>query len=78
MIKTKVNKHLEKVLNLVKQMVKIADQGVLDDSVDNGFYILYGIIRDNAYEIRTAAEKEYKAHRLTVPKKYLRLAKQCL
>ena len=59
-------------------MVKVADQGVLDYSVDNGFYILYGIIRDNAYAIRTAAEKEYKAHRLIVPKKYLRQAKQCL
>jgi len=70
MINTKVNKHLEGVLNLAEQMVKIADQGVLDDSADNGFYVLYGIIRDNAYKIRTAAEKEYKVLNLEVPGKY--------
>lgn len=75
MMKIKVNKHLEGVLNLSEQMVKIADQGVLDDSADNGFYILYGIIRDNAYEIRNAAEKEYKMHNLKVPEKYLTQAK---
>lgn len=75
MIETKVNKHLERVLNLSEQMVKMADQGVLDDSADNGFYILYGIIRDNAYEIRNAAEKEYKMHNLKVSGKYLAQAK---
>jgi hypothetical protein len=78
MINTKVNKHLERVLTLVEQMVKIADQGVLDDSIDNGFYMLYGIILDNAYKIRNAAEKEYKVCNLKVPKKYLAQAKQCL
>ncbi|HLD36958.1 MAG TPA: hypothetical protein VJC37_09570 [Planctomycetota bacterium] len=71
MIKTKVNKHLEVVLNLVQQMVQIADQGVLDDSVDNGFYILYGIIRDNAYEIRNATEKEYNMRKMKLPKRHL-------
>jgi hypothetical protein len=75
MINTEVNKHLEGVLNLVEQMIKIADQGVLDDSEDNGFYILYGIILDNAYKIRNAAEKEYKALNLKVPEKYLAQAK---
>jgi len=71
MINTKVNKHLERVLAMVEQMVKIADEGVLDDSIDNGFYILYGIILDNAYKIRHAAEKEYTIRNLKVPKKYL-------
>ena len=75
MIKTKINKHLEGVLNLVEQMVKIAKQGVLDGNADNSFYVLYGIILDNAYKIRDAAEKEYKMHNLKVPKKYLAQAK---
>jgi hypothetical protein len=67
--------HLEGVLNLVNHMVKIADQGVRDDSSDNGFYILYGIILDNAYKIRNATEKEYKARNLEVPRRYLRQTK---
>lgn len=68
MMTTKVNKHLEGVLNLTEQMIKIADQGVSDDSVDNGFYILYGLIRDNAYEIRNATKKEYQTLNLEVPR----------
>jgi len=71
MITTKVNKHLERVLNLVERMIKISDQGVSDDSADNGFYILYGIIRDNAYEIRNATKKEYRMLNLEVPKNRL-------
>ena len=71
MIKTKVNKHLEGVLNLVEQMVKIANQGMLDESADNVCYILYGIILDNAYKIRNEAEREYKVRNLKVPEKYL-------
>ena len=75
MTTNKVKKHLDGVLNLVEQMVQIADQGVLDDSGDNGFYLLYGIIRDNAYKIRKATEEEYGARNLKMPIKYLPHAK---
>lgn len=71
MTTTKVNKHLDGVLDLVEQMVKMADQGVLDDNADNGFYLLYGIIRDDAYKIRNAVEKEYKARNLKIPIKHI-------
>jgi predicted helicase len=71
MEKTKVNTHLEGVLDLVDHMVKVADQGMVNDTDDNGFYLLYGIIHDNAYIIRKAAEKEYKARSLEIPARHI-------
>lgn len=73
--KIKVNEHLDLVLDLVEHMVKVADQGMVNDTDDNGFYLLYGIIHDNAYIIRKAAEKEYKARNLEIPLKYITLSK---
>ena len=75
MMKTTVNSHLEGVLDLTERMVKMADQGMVDDSVDNGFYLLYGIIRDNAYTIRNAAVHEYAVRHLIPPVKYNTRAK---
>jgi predicted helicase len=71
MEKAKVNAHLEGVLDLVEHMVKVADQGMANDTDDNGFYLLYGIIHDNAYIIRKAAEKEYKARNLEIPLRHI-------
>jgi hypothetical protein len=73
--KIKVNEHLAGVLDLVEHMVKVADQGMVNDTDDNGFYMLYGIIHDNAYIIRKAAEKEYKARNLEIPLKHIAPAK---
>ncbi|HBE73388.1 MAG TPA: hypothetical protein DDW31_04785 [candidate division Zixibacteria bacterium] len=67
----KANKHLDTVLNLVGRMVDIAEHGVMDDSADNGFYLLYGLILDNARKIRIAAEKEYALRDLKMPDKFL-------
>ena len=69
--KIKVNEHLDVVLDLVDHMVKVADQGMVNDTDDNGFYLLYGIIHDNAYIIRKAAEKEYKARNLEIPLRHI-------
>jgi len=57
----KYNKHLEKSLELAKEMIALADEGE-SDSVDNGCRILYGIMRDCAYKIKTQAENETKKH----------------
>ena len=70
MMATRINNHLEGVLDLVDQMVKMADRGMLDDSTDNGFYLLYGMILDDAYKIRNATVKEYTMRNLAIPLKY--------
>jgi hypothetical protein len=57
----KYNKHLQKSLELAKEMITLADEGE-SDSLDNGCRILYGIMRDCAYKIKTQAENEAKKH----------------
>ena len=70
--KIKINEHLDVVLDMVEHMVQVADQGMVNDTDDNGFYLLYGIIYDNAYIIRKAAEKEYKARNLEMQARHIK------
>jgi hypothetical protein len=52
---------IEETLNLVEQMLKLADQG--DDArEDPGCGVLYGILRDSAYKIKQTAEAERVIH----------------
>lgn len=58
----KSNQHIREVLEIVRQLIIVADQGDLD-SKDDGCRVLYGIIRDCAYKIRAQAEHEHEIHK---------------
>jgi hypothetical protein len=55
------NESLLKTLELARRMIDIADEG---DRVreDTGCGVLYGIVRDSAFQIKKLAEAEQKAH----------------
>ncbi|UCD83608.1 MAG: hypothetical protein JSU92_09930 [Deltaproteobacteria bacterium] len=56
------NLHIKEVLELVRQLIIVADQGELDCE-DDGCRVLYGIIRDCAYKIKAQAEHEREIHK---------------
>ena len=55
------NLHIAKTLELVEEMIYLADQGDTDRE-DNGCGILYGILRDSAYKLQKLAEEEKQNH----------------
>ena len=55
------NLHIAKTLQLVDQMLNLADQGDVDRE-DNGCGILYGVLRDSAYKLKKLAEDEKVNH----------------
>ena len=55
------NHNIKKTLNLVDEMIKIADMGDIERE-DNGCGILYGVLRDSAYKLKKLAEKEKEKH----------------
>ncbi len=57
----KCDLHIHEALFLAKQLTLLADGGD-QDSQDDGCSVLYGVIRDCAYKIRTEAERERIAH----------------
>ena len=57
------NKHIFEVLEMARQLLVLADIGDLD-SEDDGCRVLYGIVRDCAYKIRSQAEREREAHKI--------------
>ncbi len=57
----KCNQNIKKVLELCRQMMIIADEGD-NDREDDGCGVLYGVVRDSAYKIRTLAEEEKARH----------------
>jgi hypothetical protein len=57
----KCDLHIHEALFLAKQLTLLADGGD-QDSQDDGCSVLYGVIRDCAYKIRTEAERERSAH----------------
>ncbi|MBW1798421.1 MAG: hypothetical protein JRJ21_08470 [Deltaproteobacteria bacterium] len=52
---------IRETLDLVDNMLDLADRG---DAVreDNGCGILYGVLRDSAFKVKTLAEAEKEAH----------------
>ena len=52
---------IRETLDLVDNMLDLADRG---DAVreDNGCGVLYGVLRDSAFKIKTLAEAEKDAH----------------
>ena len=55
------NENILRVLRLTREMIIIADEGD-DKRQDPGCGILYGMVRDTAYKLRSLAEKEKNAH----------------
>lgn len=55
------NENIKKTLELVKAMLKLADEGDAHRE-DPGCGVLYGIIRDAGYKIKKTAEAEKAAH----------------
>lgn len=55
------NLHIAKTLELVEEMIDLADHGDTDRE-DNGCGILYGILRDSAYKLKKLAEAEKENH----------------
>jgi hypothetical protein len=55
------NHNIKKTLNLVDEMIKLADMGDIERE-DNGCGILYGVLRDSAYKVKKLAEQEKEKH----------------
>lgn len=55
------NANIQKTLELVQDMIALADKGDLERE-DVGCGIMYGIMRDAAYRLKQIAEKEKQAH----------------
>ena len=55
------NHNIIKTLNLVDEMIRVADKGDIDRE-DNGCGILYGVLRDSAYKVKKLAEQEKEKH----------------
>ena len=55
------DKSIRETLDLVDNMLALADRG---DAVreDNGCGVLYGVLRDSAFKVKTLAEAERDAH----------------
>ena len=55
------NINIIKVLRLTREMIILADEGD-DNRKDKSCGVLYGMLRDSAYKIRSLAEKEKSFH----------------
>ena len=55
------NLHIARTLQLVDEMIDLADQGD-SDREDNGCGILYGVLRDSAFKLKQLAEAEKRSH----------------
>ena len=56
------NENLLRVSRLTNEMLALADEGDRDRS-DDSCGILYGILRDMAYRLRSLAEEECERHK---------------
>ena len=53
--------NIKKTLKIVEDMISLAEKGDADRE-DNYCGILYGVLRDTAYEIKWSAEAEKEKH----------------
>ena len=54
-------RNLERLVDLTREMLALADQGDRDRD-DPHCGIIYGILRDSAYRLRKMAEEEIRRH----------------
>jgi hypothetical protein len=55
------DENLKRVLRLTREMLALADEGDRDRA-DDSCGILYGVLRDAAYRIRSLSEEEIQRH----------------
>lgn len=58
----RANLHIQKALQLARELTFLADQGEAD-AQDDGCHVLSRIVLDCAYRIREQAERERDAHK---------------
>jgi hypothetical protein len=56
------NRNILKALDLSREMVVLAEKGE-SEAADDSCAVLYGVIRDCAYTIKSRAEQERQQHR---------------
>ena len=56
------NSNLVKVLRISREMMVLADRGD-ENRKDTNCGVLYGMLRDSAYKLRSLAEKEINLHK---------------
>jgi len=56
------NRNIEEALKIAQELVELGQRGD-EDREDDGCGVLYGVIRDAGYKIKTLAEKEKDSHR---------------
>jgi hypothetical protein len=56
------NKYIKEALEVARRLTILADEGEAV-SQDDGCIVLFSVIRDCAYRIRTEAQREREAHR---------------
>lgn len=56
------NKNILDTLELSRQLMFLADKGDLERE-DDGCGVLYGVVRDVAYQIKAEANREMEAHK---------------
>jgi len=56
------NEHIKQALEEARNLTILADDGEAK-SLDDGCVLLYSVVRDCAYRIRTQAEREKEAHK---------------
>ncbi len=56
------NDHILEVLESARQLIILADEAEAD-SRDDGCVVLYGVVRDCAYKMRSEANREREAHK---------------
>ncbi|MBN1867756.1 hypothetical protein JW916_10730 [Candidatus Sumerlaeota bacterium] len=55
------NRHLKETIAIADRLIELAEEGEVECR-DNGCAVVYGVVRDCAYRIRTEAERERTAH----------------
>jgi len=58
----KCSEQIQKIIELSRQMMEVADEGD-ETRKDDSCGVLYGIVRDSAYRIRSLAEGEKERHK---------------
>jgi hypothetical protein len=56
------NEYIKQALEFARKLIILADEGEAV-SRDDGCIVLFSVIRDCAYKIRTEAEREREAHK---------------
>lgn len=58
---SKRNINIKQIINLATKMIHLADKG-FSHCDDDGCLLLYSLVRDGAYKMKIAAEKEQQIH----------------